>query len=335
MKKNHDQAARQGRIKKRKGYWSVMLVGEHGRVIPFKYFKELAIGVLVLLIMTVSALLIIGFWYMRQGRQIAQLQTEIVQVREQAAKLRDEKDLLLAEMVIGNKSVTSETQTPAAAIAKVAPALDSGKPAATNPAPMPPAPASKIEKQAPVQPAVQMAKISHFGADYDPAAALLTVKFRLHNATPSRKPLSGRIVVVLGDQDDSGFQRVSIPSGALSNGEPSAKQGHAFNINNYRTMEFKLGHPEMPIPFRVADIFIFSSEGESILKESFPFEIAHKEAAPKPPEKGESPSPKVSDPPTEPAGTGIEPAAPPPAAEPLEDQHPAAGAPSDDTAAQR
>jgi hypothetical protein len=311
MKSKADHHSKNARKKKRKGYWSVMLVGEHGRVIPFKHFKELTIGVLVLLLLTSSALALLGFWYVRQQRLVEHLQAEIAHIREEAANVRDEKDLLLAELIINRKSVASESPAPSPDKQKASPAGESGPPAAAAPAPPAP-PAPKTENPA-SQPTTFKARISHFGADYNPAGALLTVKFRINNATPGRKPLSGRIVVVLNAQDDPAVQRVAIPGAAFSAGQPVHQKGQAFQVNNYRTMEFKLHKPAMPITFNSAEIFVYTEDGKTILEEAFGFEIEHEDETPELPDTTEGSSAQVSEAaakPTAAAPQGIEPALP-------------------------
>jgi hypothetical protein len=91
MFKKRSNAAEPGRAPNRRRYWSVMLVGEHGRVIPFKHFKGLVIAVAVALVLSQLAAAVIGIAYYQKHRTVQRLEQEIGDLRQQAAALRDEK----------------------------------------------------------------------------------------------------------------------------------------------------------------------------------------------------------------------------------------------------
>ncbi len=277
--------ANPGKPKKRKPYWSVMLVGEHGRVIPFKYFKELAIGVIALMILVTAAGLLAGYLYFRQTRLVGQLQAEIADVREQGAKLRDEKDMLLTQLVISQKPALPESAPEPAGAAVPASPQDKA-PTDIQEKSSTAAASSDETKRSPSPSTAMMGKISQFGVAYDSVQTLLTIKFRLHNATPG-KPLSGRAAVVLSSRNDAAVKQVVIPGTALADGETIPKQGQAFTVNNYRTMEFKLPNPPTPIVFDIANVFVFTTEGAEILQQKFAFEIEQK-PTPGPAEKVDS-----------------------------------------------
>ncbi len=278
--------APQSRLKKRKAYWSVMLVGEHGRVIPFKYFKETAAVVLGLLILMTVAVAVLTYGYVRQSRVTERLQAEMAEVREQAAKLRDEKDLLLAQLVIRQQTVAPEPSVEPASAAK-APSVS--KPDKTLPE-IPEqaavsAASSDIPKDAAPAPVKMSGRISHFGVAYDHERPKLTVRFRINNTTPGRKPLSGSIAVVLSNSQDAGAKRIPLPATAVPEGAVSPKKGQPFSVNNYRTIEFDLPDPPSPGAFNTAEIFVLSPEGKEIVKQNFTFAIEPKAPPPKPAEK--------------------------------------------------
>jgi hypothetical protein len=85
-------------------YWSVMLVGEHGRIVPLKWFKGFFITFVALLMLAIGAAALLGFFYKQQAVEIDRLQNELRLIKDQAAKLRDEKDLYLTQFVASQKN---------------------------------------------------------------------------------------------------------------------------------------------------------------------------------------------------------------------------------------
>ena len=80
---------------KKDRYWSVMLVGDRGRVIPFRHFKGIALGVCCVSFLLLVAFITMSLLYVSQGQKLARLDSELKNARIQSSKLRDEKDLYL------------------------------------------------------------------------------------------------------------------------------------------------------------------------------------------------------------------------------------------------
>jgi len=277
-----------------------MLVGEHGRVIPFRRFKEFAIGVLALTVLSIGALAILALLYVQQGRTIARLEKSMTELKQQNATLRNEKDVLLAKVVINKAPETLEAE---AASAKLAAEAEDNRQKETEAAPEPtPAPRQeekkevvKTEKLAP-KPAVQWgSEIQQYSTEYDAQRQILTTKFRLINLSKPKQALSGRIVVVYKNDNDPPIKWLAVPHVPLNDGKPVGDKGQAFQVRNYRTMTFRAYQLQYPIPFDTASVFVFQADGELILAQDFGIKIAAPPTptpspTPAPPAKEEPPS---------------------------------------------
>lgn len=331
-----------GKAAQRSRYWSLMLVGEHGRIIPFKHFKGIAIAVISVVVLTLVGLLALGIAYTHQAVTIHRLQAELTKAQGEAANLRDEKDLLMTKLVVtkeipGNKVETAPDAVQSSkAAGQAAPpaAKESGSsPAPTAQAAVPPAKAA--DKPRPVKPG---ATIQQFKVNYDGARNILKASFRIYNASKPKTPLSGRSVVVFKKQDEPPLQWLSVPRVPLVDEKPGGKQGKAFKIHNYRTMEFRAYGLKQPIHYNTAVAFVFSAEGDMLVSEELSFSIPYqpppkpevKIPAPPAPSKADEVQQPVS-PPAGPAsatekGQGIE-----PATQPRVKATPSAAKPPDET----
>ena len=298
----------------RSRYWSVMLVGEHGRVIPFKHFKGLAMAVVGVVALALLALAVLGIAYVRQDAAMEKLRAELTDALQQAGKLRDEKDLLMTRLVVTKEMPGNQAQAEPAGGRKPQTASQTAPP---KPQESDSPPATKAQVQVPPAKAAakppsvkEGATIKQFKVNYDDAHNILQASFRVYNTSKPKAPLSGRTVVVFKKQDDPPLQWLSVPRVPLADEKPSGKQGKAFKINNYRTMDFKAYGLKLPIRYNTAVAFVFSADGDLLLSEELSFTIDYQ------PPKPEVKPPSATAPAKSPIGQ--QPAAPPagPAAKP-------------------
>ncbi len=260
------------RKNKRNRYWSVMLVGDHGRIIPFRWFKGMAISVLCLLIVCILAVITMGYLFGRQKLTIAQLHTELDARKKENAQLRDEKDLYLTKLVVLEKqNPEAAPKAPEAKKTEITPRAGNA-PAAAKVAVPKPAPA--VAKPAPKPVAVKWAAdVQGFEASYSPEHQILKAAFKIYNKSSPKEPLEGRIVVVFKNPDKAPLLWFAVPQVQLTRGEPSGSRGKAFKINNYRTMEFRAYGQTAPVKFNMATVFVYTDGGELIFSKDFRFHI--------------------------------------------------------------
>lgn len=304
---------------KRDRYWSVMLVGDHGRIIPFRRFKGIAISVVGGLVLAVLVIIGLSIAYVLQANTIDELKSSIAESTRQIAKLRDEKDLLLAKLVVNNKTSTKEKQSDPSTsdnteqkedkntAAKVAPKPEKQTVAAApKPSPEPkPAPEKK-----PARPVQLNADVRRFNIKYQSQHNLLRCDFRIYNTSTPKSALAGRSVVVFKNTDEPPIKWLAVPRVQLADGVPNGSRGKSFKINNYRTMTFKAFGLKPPVRFNAASIFIYTSEGKLLLNREIPINID----VPAPPPRKPAPAPPkpATDRPTAAPGSQPQPAMTPP-----------------------
>lgn len=267
---------------KRDRYWSVMLVGDHGRIIPFRRFKGIAISVVGGLVLAVLVIIGLSIAYMLQASTIDELKVALEESTRQIAKLRDEKDLLLAKLVVNNKTTSKEKKSEPPTsdnteqaedkniTEKVAPKPEKQTAAAALKPSLEPKPAP--EKK-PVQPVQLNADIRRFNIEYQSQQNLLRCDFRIYNTSKPKNALAGRSVVVFKNMDEPPIKWLAVPGVQLADGVPNGKHGKSFKINNYRTMTFKAYGLKPPVRFNVASIYVYSSEGKLLLNREIPINI--------------------------------------------------------------
>ena len=305
---------------KKDRYWSVMLVGDRGRVIPFRHFKGIALGVCCVSFLLLVAFIVISLLYIGQGRKLASLEAQLEQAQLQISKMRDEKDLYLTKLMRAEK----QEKTPVAKPTNPEPS----KPAA-SPSKQPETPsetvASAEKEPAPAKPPAPIVAwnvdIRNFSVSYDAKREILKAQFRIYNTSKPKKRLSGRGVVVFKAQDEPPFKWMPVPLVQLRRGEPTGTRGQSFQVRNYLTMKFSAYHQKTPVTFNTASAFVFSEDGRLLASKDFAFQI---KTPPPPVEKPTPPAPPVEKKPPVPASA---PTPDSPAAKPSEAAMPTAPAP--------
>jgi len=292
-----------------------MLVGEHGRVIPFRHFKALIIGVGVVLILSLCALILLGVLYTRQRGQIGHLQVQLEQLRTQSTKIRDEKDLYLTQLIALQKQTGMLPQK--SADAAVAIAEGGPPPADANASQASEKAAHEAEEAAPqveeakkeipvqkVEPEVRWsADIRRFEVSYDNRQGVLTAELRIYNTSRPKKRLRGRTVLIFKAIGDPPSQWAIEPTVPLHNEIPVGKGGRFFSIRNYQTERFKTLRRKNSPKYDMAAVYIFEDQGgELIGKKELPFNVDYSPPAP--------PKPVVTPPKTEPEETTAPPRVP-------------------------
>jgi hypothetical protein len=279
MMNSNQSREKSSKIKNWGRYGSLMLVGEHGQVIPFRRFKSLLIlGVGMLIVALVSAA-VLGVVVVSRTGQINTLRQDLEENQQQLAQLRDEKDMLLTQMVLSKQQAGKDPQ-----VAAEAPAQDKSASSPESPA-LPPAvpaeaPKAKASQPQPVASVKLSADVKELKVTYRPESHLLSIAFRLYNTSKPKVPLAGRTVVVFKNHNEPPIFWLPVPRVQLVDGKPSGQRGKAFKINNYRTEAFKVYNQKAPIRYNTVTIFVYSSDGELLLTKDHSFKI---DAPPEPP----------------------------------------------------
>ena len=135
MKLPHPKKSEFNLSGKSRRYWSLMLVGEHGRVIPVRRFKEMAIAIFAVALLSLGALIVLGLLYFRQGQALQDLRSDLAEANQHIARLKDEKDVLSARLGIKKALMQPEVETRTEAVDKAdaAPVAQSLRPSKIRP----------------------------------------------------------------------------------------------------------------------------------------------------------------------------------------------------------
>jgi hypothetical protein len=251
-----------------------MLVGEHGRVIPLRRFKALAVTILILFFLTVSALIGLSILYTHQLNKTRSLQSRLQEVQLRAERLRNERDVNLAKLVMGQERQIDTGDMPRATEGMDRDGAGLAPQEGVEQTSLPGNPAATRVDDSRESGTVWDAEAKDVDIGYDHEKRVFNVRFKVYNTSKPKRVLSGRCVVILKQGDDPPIKWLVIPHVLLSNGRPGGDTGHAFHIRNYRTLEFKAVAGEAATDWNTATIFIFSADGDELFNKDFAFSTA-------------------------------------------------------------
>lgn len=166
------------------------------------------------------------------------------------------------------------TPKPQAALKEPAQKADKKPPPAPQPVEPEPAAAETVEPESVLSVAVE-----GFGVAYEPEAGNLKAQFRIKNTSPEPESVAGYTVVVLKGDDLPMQEWLVMPAVAMVGDMPSGKQGKAFSIQRYRTMNFSFKTPDHFDAFHSATVYVFLKSGELLLEEEFPVTLPPPQAS--------------------------------------------------------
>ncbi|MBI9086742.1 MAG: hypothetical protein JEZ11_24310 [Desulfobacterales bacterium] len=272
--------------RRRPGRWTLLFVGAKGEVRRIERFAGMAVAVMALLSASALAALSLYLIYQQPLAESHRLKTTLAEVRKENRRLTEEKELLLAELVVIQETARRQGGAPEAAAESTPRPMPEPEPTvetkptvradSTVPAPIvaaPTAPKPKTIEPASADdhpvPTVSVA-VEDLVFSHDAETRELAVRFKLMNTGLESEPVSGRTFVVMEtDAPDAPF--LSIPRVPLENGRPlRITNGRYFSIARFNTVTFKAKDPGDPNRFRSATVFVFALSGELLLKRHFP-----------------------------------------------------------------
>ncbi|MGW8303406.1 MAG: hypothetical protein ACWGNO_15120 [Desulfobacterales bacterium] len=265
--------------------WTLLFIGDHGNVITLKHFKAIVIVIGSLFFLAVVCAIVLFFQHQGAFRQNKDLQKHLTDSRKQIAKLRHDKELLMARLVRAEartkETVAEDRQIPQ----KTKDAQPAAPPpqAASNPKPVktdvkksavpqapPPKPAAAETDEA--EPVISVA-VENFQVSRESGNKNLNVQFKIKNTSAAPQRVDGRIVVVLNGDELQVDQWLVMPAVGLAGDRPSGKRGKSFSIQRFRTMNFTSIAPNYSDQFQSAAVYVFSNSGELLLEQEFSVEL--------------------------------------------------------------
>lgn len=268
----------------------ILIVDDFGELKSGGYLK-----VLVYLFSIMSIIGILGtagfiFLYTGTARESAQLKQELSGLERKLTRLTNEKEILMARLVISGKE---PVLTPHVAKDKKSGVKAKEKPAikalskkrsekkasggktvlglepktekvivkkpslavvGTND------PLSAVDQEQAI--AIEKFAVTRTGTDGD-----LAVRFDIRNLSKKPGGISGRIFTVLKPDNSMESKWLVVPAAPLKNGIPSLyRRGQYFSISRFKPVQFTIKNQANPNLFKKASIYIFNDDGDLMFK---------------------------------------------------------------------
>jgi len=243
---------------KRDRRWTLLFIGDRGKTITFSNFKGVVLTTIGVLL--ISATVAGGFYYLYQieKKNNAGLQNDMENLRRVVTSLRNEKDILMARLVVAEyraeeKLTKEDKPQPEKTTVKFTGIDRQAAKSSTG---------SQTDTQLKVA-------VEDFIVFHEPDINTLRVQYKVINTGSKEQPVSGKTIVVLKNTDAEQNKWLPLPSVPLVAGKPSGQWGRSFSIFNFRTMRFKINDQPGPDQFNTATVFVFSLTGDLLLEKDF------------------------------------------------------------------
>ena len=266
--------------------WTVLFIGDHGKVIAFKRVKivlALAGAAFLLSLAAVCVLAVVNHTLHRRNTELQQgLEASGQTIRD----LRHDRDLLTAQAVLletkMRETLAGVNRSPAAVLEPVAVGAagkDPPQPVAVRPGEATASgksPALASDPAAVRAPAGTREGIAaeDLGIRYHRGSNTLELQFKIVNTSPGRKPLNGHAVAVLKGSRLEPTEWTAMPAVGLTKGRPSGRQpGYRFSISHSKTFIQTMPAPRNMPAYDAAILYLFSSAGELLTAREFPVDL--------------------------------------------------------------
>jgi hypothetical protein len=259
--------------------WTVLFIGAHGRVIPFKRLKALVALGAAAFALCLAAVAVLAVVNHSLHRRTQELQQSLAASGRTIGELRHERDLLTAHVVLVE---TRMRET----LAGVAP-----RPAEQRKDPRPPSAAEPLpggegaagrsaesELGIPaVQPPLGMSdelSVEGFELKLSPKRNTLALRYKIVNASHGQRALTGTVVVVLKAEGVEPEQWLALPDVGLVRGRPvSTQKGYSFNIRHSKVFEHSAALAGDIPDYTHAVLYVFSKQGELLAAQERPIAL--------------------------------------------------------------
>jgi hypothetical protein len=280
--------------KKRAGRWTLLFVGDRGKVIPVKRFKGLAITLTFAVFIVVALAVGLYFLYSSEAEENKNLINALGVSRQKVKSMQDEKELLMVRMVLAESKIKAgRIATEEKTIEKDTDLSKAKNASATI---EPPAPYIKkvVEtvKEVPAEKEAATAAVVRYEPDISELnmpdaepqmvsieelivlntleAKNLKVTFKIRKTDQNKETVSGYAFVILKIDRDDQKQWFAIPSVSLVSGKPSRiRRGQYFSISRFKTMKYQHKYSGDLKRFQYATIFIYNADEKLLLEREY------------------------------------------------------------------
>lgn len=251
--------------------WRLILVGNHGSIIPLGTIKALLVVLIASLVLTFVSAGILGVLYARQKVDYSAMVRELDQQQEQLQIMRDKRDMLMARLVIAESKLNTGGDSEQIAPAESPPeATTSERAPAAEPEKKEEPAKSPAEATPPISVAISDFKISHSLSSNE-----ISASYSLRNTTPGNKRIGGKCVLLLKGSIRGEATTYPIPEVPWENGLPSGKLGRPFFIRNFMTIKMNRTAPNQSFKFDRGIVYVFEMSGKVIHKKEIPLDLSY------------------------------------------------------------
>ncbi|MGD9210377.1 MAG: hypothetical protein PVI90_06350 [Desulfobacteraceae bacterium] len=254
--------------------WSLILVGNHGSIIPLGSIRAIMIGLILGLITTIISIGVLGYLYFNLKQNYAVVTGELEQKQEQLRELRDKRDMLMARLVIAESKLISENDKQEYPPQKTHQKIIEGKSETVKPTVQ--EEKNVVSNEAsPKTSHSKRVEISNFNVSYSPQSNTIAASYILKNKSPGPELLSGKCVLLLKGEIAGEVTTYPVPNVPWENGIPSAKLGAPFYIRNFMTLQLNRSGPGQDFNFDRGIVYVFENSGSILLKKEFPVDLKY------------------------------------------------------------
>jgi hypothetical protein len=264
--------------------WTVLFIGDHGKVIAFKRIKTLALLTAAAFVTALATVIVLVSVNQGLHRRTRELQQNLESSQQQIQALRQERDLLTAHVVLVEtkmRETLAEAGRPAAdrkpKSAEPGGAID--RPASSPETHTPDADKGSAQEPSdiPAKPPVdrgEAVELEGFRVKFDESRKAFDVQYKLVATNPGRKPLAGHVIVVFKGEDLEPERWLAMPRVELPRGRPSGTQkGYTFSISYSKAFSHSMPAPKSFPAFTTAVVYVFSPDGQLLLARDYAVQL--------------------------------------------------------------
>jgi len=236
-------------------YHTIILLGDDGKVKHIRIIR----GMIITLLLVQIVILCSGAYLFSSGMRIVEdkkvMENALIISQKNYLTIRDEKDMLMARLVLAESLVNKETGD-----ARVS------KTAATS--------ANASAAQIPLAPVNNgRVLIDNINVFHEAGANKLKIQFDLKSNYNS-KQVSGYSFVILKENDIDEKGWLPVPLVSLVSKRPTAiNKGRYFSTSKFTTVNLTTNIKSVQPRFKLATVFLYSVSGELLLEKDFPVSL--------------------------------------------------------------
>jgi regulator of replication initiation timing len=269
--------------------WTLLFVGDHGKVVTIRWFRWMVTLGVFLLVMAVLASAILYYLYRHTRDMNVSLQRSLDNLHQQIAGFREDKEVLMTRLVVAE---TERERLRARLDPKpVVKAPDDRLEARGKEQPRPNSqvvrqsgaavsePGEKLISNADPDDSIAQendpkVSIEEFNVSYETASNTFRAQYVIRNTGPDSSPVSGYTAIILKKLDTQPDEWLTLPTLKLAAGIPTGgKKGQYFSIFRFKTVKFMVKSKMDPLQFDTATVYVFDENKNLLLEKNFAINI--------------------------------------------------------------